>query len=110
MYEDYTSPRMCGDCTDMMMRSPVCAQRISGSTRVSEDACDASCNNCAEDGCGIADAWSDAPLAIVSSPYQGFGDVFDCPCEALKHGTLFRLLDLPILDAPGPRCRGGYNA
>jgi hypothetical protein len=46
-------------------------------------------------------------LAIVSSPYQGFGEVFDCPMEALKSGTLFANLYLPILDANGTGRRGG---
>ena len=105
IYDEGLTPRICGDCTDRMMRSPVCAERIA------ESLCETVPSVCDErhDVCGIADEWSDTPLAIVTAPYQGFGDIFDCPNDALRHGTLFRLLVLPITDAPGPKCRGGYN-
>ncbi len=87
----------------MMMRGPVCVLRES------------SCNTavCTPQpvpqytDCGSADEFSDTPLAIVSSPYQGFGDVYDCPMEALKGGTLFANLNFPILDANGTRGKGG---
>ena len=108
LYDDVRYPRTCGDCTDMMMRSPVCAERVPALEN-GTNACDLARNVCSESGCGIADEYSELPLAIVSSPYQGFGDVFDCPMESLKHGTLFRTLYLPILDANGTRGRGGCN-
>ena len=104
IYEEGLTPRDIGDCTDRMMRAPVCAQRL--------NPCDETPRgNCITQGdvCGIANEPSDVPLAIVSSPYQGFGDVFDCPKDALRHGTLFKLLYLPITDAPGPRCKGGCH-
>ncbi len=106
IYDEGLTPRICGDCTDRMMRSPVCVQPLSG---LCGDTVDEMRDTCSTGVCGVANEWSDTPLAIVSSPYQGFGDVFDCPNEALRHGTLFRLLDLPITDAPGPRCKGGCN-
>ncbi len=109
MYDGFTSPHVCGDCRDMMMRSPVCAQRIAEDECGCADTTDCGWNAADVNDCGTADEYSDTPLAMVSSPYQGFGDVYECPCEALKHGTLFRLLDLPILTAPGPRCKGGHN-
>ncbi len=103
MYDYSAAPRICGDCTDMMMRGPVSAVRekcaYPQETRGSE-ACE---NSCAERACGRADQWSDSPLAMVSSPYQGFGDVYSCAEEALAHGTLFQNLFLPILDANGTR-------
>ncbi len=103
MYDYSASPRICGDCTDMMMRGPITVTREICS-RVA-DGCSCDCAEIpAEDRpCGTADQWSDSPLAMVSSPYQGFGDVFSCAEEALAHGTLFQNLYLPIKDANGTR-------
>ena len=105
IYDEGMTPRVLGDCTDRMMRAPVCAHRLC----TPFDETPVGNGGTQDDVCGIANEWSDAPLAIVSSPYQGFGDVFECPNEALRHGTLFKLLYLPITDAPGPRCKGGLN-
>lgn len=105
MYNTSSTSRLCGDCTDMMMRGPVCvlretnpdaAQRLASAAETSQ-----------YNGCGTADEFSDTPLAIVSSPYQGFGEVYDCPMEALQCGTLFANLYLPIKDANGTRGKGG---
>ncbi|MBR2848806.1 MAG: spore coat associated protein CotJA [Clostridia bacterium] len=95
-YDYSATPRILGDCTDMMMRGPVSVTRETP-TVTAQGEC----------GCGTADQYSDSPLAIVSSPYQGFGDIFECPREALGHGTLFKNLFLPIKDANGAKSRGG---
>ena len=107
MYNNSVAPRICGDCTDLMMRGPITVRREIQRTDGISAACDLAENICPADGCGTADEASDSPLAIVSSPYQGFGDVFDCPAEALAHGTLFLNLVFPIQDANGVRGKGG---
>ncbi len=91
----------------MMMRGPVCVLREARCDTVQriDDASD----NARYTDCGTAEERSDAPLAIVSSPYQGFGDVFDCPVEALQCGTLFENLLFPIKDANGTRQKGGCS-
>ncbi len=95
MYNTSGARRQFGCCSDMMMQTPV----KSGTWR-DTDVCV---------GCGNADELSDSPLAIVSSPYQGFGDVYDCPLEAFKKGTIFENLFLPLLDDKGCFRKGGYN-
>lgn len=105
MYNTSGTPRLCGDCTDMMMRGPVCILRETNTDTAQKIT--AAADNRQYTGCGIADESSDSPLAIVSSPYQGFGDVYDCPMEALQCGTLFANLNLPIKDANGTRGKGG---
>lgn len=105
MYNTPVSPRLCGDCTDMMMRGPVYVLRERRSDAL-ERIADAS-DNTQYTECGTAEEASDSPLAIVSSPYQGFGDVYDCPLEALQCGTLFANLHFPIKDANGTRGKGG---
>ncbi len=47
-----------------------------------------------------------SPLAIVSSPYQCWQNLYT-PCEALSAGTLFRELDLPLVGCPVPIARKG---
>ena len=91
----------------MMMRGPVCVLRET--TRDSSQRNADTFDNTRNIDCGIAEELSDAPLAIVISPYQGFGDVYDCPMEALQCGTLFANLNFPILDANGTRGKGGCS-
>lgn len=87
----------------MMMRAPVYVLR--------ENSCETAISDPGSvpqyTDCGNDNEASDFPLAIVSAPYQGFGEVYDCPAEALKNGTLFASLNFPILDANGTRGKGG---
>lgn len=107
MYNYSGTPRICGDCTDLMMRGPVPVRRETGCADIAVPPCECTDSVGGTDFCGTADEASDFPLAIVSSPYQGFGEVFDCPSEALSQGTLFANLVFPIKDAQGVRGRGG---
>ena len=107
IYNTTGTPRLCGDCTDMMMRGPVCILRETRDDAYHRAAETADSTRYTD--CGTADEISDSPLAIVTSPFQGFGDVYDCPMEALRCGTLFANLYLPILDASGTHGKGGCS-
>ncbi|MBQ9780587.1 MAG: spore coat associated protein CotJA [Clostridia bacterium] len=66
---------------------------MSRENAVSDCGCNHACpwaSNCS-DGWGLANH----PLAMVYSPCQGFHSLYD-PDTALKRGTLFTELDLPL--------------
>ena len=50
-------------------------------------------------------ALKDYPLAMVYSPYQTFGGLYDA-CKGLKQGTLFKELDLPFEGKGNGSCKG----
>ena len=53
------------------------------------------------------ESWAlvDYPLAMVYSPYQTFGGLYDA-CKGLKQGTLFMELDLPFEGTGNGSCKG----
>ena len=66
------------------------------------------CHAGANHSSGKWDGWglTGYPLAMVYSPYQTFGELYDAEV-ALKKGTLFKELDLPFEGAGNGSCRKG---
>ncbi len=64
--------------------------------------CVPTCHPCGENSWGL-DSY---PLAMVYAPCQAFGNLYDLD-TALKQGTLFSELDLPIQTANGTGGKGG---
>ena len=64
---------------------------------------------CEENGCGMGMnslyGLSDRPMGSVYAPLQDFDKLYDHE-RALKRGTLFSTLDLPLEVGGGGRCNG----